>query len=265
MHISHIQQAWNSEQAAIKKSLGDENMTSGKKSRKLPGSSQCKKELDEHTGLVLEPSYLGDENTSSGKKRGKRPVSSHQKKQLDQHIGVSSLTSTHKDISGKHIRFEDVSDTLNNDKDDRDGNVPQNSCSYPSQITRSDRSSCPYPSLDEEIKRLRSKGKVGPSPSPASSTLMHNGHNRPLKRKRLSEDSSMGTPAHQFLKRDEDEAHGLNNGKQYTLSTEKMKQINEVDVARDSDSLRKFISIWKEACMENNVTQVSRTLYLNFA
>lgn len=263
MHISHIQQGWNSEQAAIKKYLGDENMTSGKKSRKLPGASQHKKELDEHIGVTLEPVYLGDENTTSGKKRRKRPVSSPQKKQMDGHIGVSSSTSTHKDISGNHIRFEDDSDTLNNDKDNRDGNVPQNLCSYGSQIARSDRSSCPYPSLDEEIRRLRSKGIASPSPLPASSTQMHNGHNRPLKRKRLSEDSSTGTPAHQFLKRDEVEARGLNNDKQYTSSIEKKKQINEVDLARDSDSLRKFISTWREACMENNVTQVSRTVYLS--
>lgn len=265
MHISYIQQAWNSEQAAIEKYLGDENMTSGKKSRKLLGSSQHKKELDEQIGVMLEAANLGDENTISGIKGRKRPVSSPHKKQLDDHIGVSSLTSTHKDIRGKHIRFDDVSDTLNNDKDDKDGNIPQNSCSNPSQIARSDRSSCPYPSLDEEIRRLRLKGKVGPSPSPASSTLMHNGHNRPLKRKRLSEDSSTATPTHQFLKRDEDKARGLNNGKRYTLSREKIKQINEVDVTRDTDSLRKFISIWKEACMENNVTQVSRNIYPSFA
>lgn len=92
---------------------------------------------------------------------------------------------------------------------------------------------------------------------------MHNRHNKPLKRKILSENSSTGTPAHQFLKRDEDQARGLNNGKQqYTLSTEQKKQM---DVASDIDSLRMFISIWKEACMENNVTQVSRTVYLRFA
>lgn len=260
MHISHIQQGWNSEQAAIKKYLG-EYMTSGKKSRKLPGSSH-KEQLDEHIGVVLEPVCLGDENTTSGKKRRKRPVSSLQ----NDENSVSSLTSTHKDIRGKHIRFttsEDVSDTLNNDKDNKDGTVPQSLCSYPSQIARSDRSSCPYPSLDEEIKRLRSKGIAGPSPSPASSTLMHNGHNRPLKRKRLSEDSSTGTPAHQFPKSDVVDAHGLINDKQYTLPIEKKNQINEVDLARDSDSLRKFISIWKEACMENNVAKVRRNVYLS--
>ncbi|XP_074337868.1 protein NO VEIN-LIKE isoform X2 [Apium graveolens] len=257
MHISYIQQGWNSEQAAINKYLGDENMTSGKKSRKLLGSSY-KKQLDEHIGVMSEPVCLGDENTTSVKERRKRSVSSPQ---IDEHVGVSSLTSIHKDIHGKHIRFtssgsENMSNTLNNDKDDKDGTAPQNPCSYPSPIARFDRSSCPYPSLDEEIKRLRSKGKVGPSPSPATSTLLHNGHNRPLKRKRISEGSSTRNPAHQFLKRDEDEARGLNNNKQQTLSAEKKKQINEVDVARDIDSLRKFISIWKEACMENNVTQV---------
>ncbi|XP_017226417.1 protein NO VEIN [Daucus carota subsp. sativus] len=266
MHISYIQQGWNSEQAAINNCLGDANITSGKKSRKLPVSS-LKKELDEHIGLKSEPENLGDGNTILGEKRRKHSVPSPQKKKLDEHIGViseqvSSFTSRHKDISEKHIRFtssEDDGDTSNNNKGNGNESVPQNSCSSPSQIVKFDCSSCPFPSLDEEIKRLRSKGKAGPIPSPASKTLTHNGQDRPLKRKRISEDLSTGTPSSQMLKRDEIEAHGLSNKK--LLSKDKKEQsflrrINEGDLARDVDTLRTFICIWKEACMENKLTQV---------
>ncbi|WOH16238.1 hypothetical protein DCAR_0935788 [Daucus carota subsp. sativus] len=251
---------------AKKKSVDKKELLSVRIRSLLPVSS-LKKELDEHIGLKSEPENLGDGNTILGEKRRKHSVPSPQKKKLDEHIGViseqvSSFTSRHKDISEKHIRFtssEDDGDTSNNNKGNGNESVPQNSCSSPSQIVKFDCSSCPFPSLDEEIKRLRSKGKAGPIPSPASKTLTHNGQDRPLKRKRISEDLSTGTPSSQMLKRDEIEAHGLSNKK--LLSKDKKEQsflrrINEGDLARDVDTLRTFICIWKEACMENKLTQV---------
>ncbi|KAK1385201.1 Sacsin [Heracleum sosnowskyi] len=237
MHMSHIKQGWNFEQASIKK-------------------------------------YIGDAKPTSGNKRRKRPLFTSQKKQLDEHFGriserVNSFTSAHEDFCGKHIKFnssssEDVSDSSSDGEGNRDENLPQNSGRYQSQNENSsDRvSSCPYPSIIEERTRLGLKSDVGPNPSTASSSLIDNELSKPLKRKRQSENLSTGTPAHELLKRDEVDAHRLINNKQFNMSKANKKklkflsQINDVELSRDNDSIRMFILTWKEACRENNVTEV---------
>lgn len=238
--MSHIHQGWNSEQASIKK-------------------------------------YIGDDKPTSGNKRRKRPLFTSQKKQLDEHFShiserVNSFTSAHEDFCGKHIKFNssDVSDSSSDGEGNRDENLPQNSCRYQSQNENSsDRvSSCPYPSMTEERTRLGLKSDVGPNPSTASSSLIDDKLSRPLKRKRQSKNSSTGTPTHELLKGDEVGAHRSVNNKQFNMSKAKKKklrflsQINDVELSRDNDSIRMFILTWKEACRENNVTEVCRNSYI---
>ncbi|KAL8100915.1 protein NO VEIN [Apium graveolens] len=237
MHMSHIHQGWNSEQASIKK-------------------------------------YIGDDKPASSNKRKKRPLFTSQKKQLDEHFGriserVNSFTSAHEEFCGKHIKFnssgsEDVSDSSSDGEGNRNENLLQNSCRYQSQNENSsDRvSSCPYPSMIEERTRLGLKREAGTNPSTASSSLIDNELSRPLKQKRQSENSSTGTPAHQLLKRDEVDPYRSINNKKFNMSKAKKKklrflsQVNDVELSRDNDSIRMFILTWKEACRENNVTEV---------
>lgn len=242
--MSHIHQGWNSEQAEIKK-------------------------------------YIGDGKPTSGSKRRKRPLFTLQKKQLDEHFGriserVNSFTSTQEEFCGKHIKFnssgsEDVSDSSSDGEGNGDENLSQNSCRYQSQNENSsDRvSSCPYPSITEERERLGLKSEVGFNPSTGGGALIENELSRPSKKKRESDNSSTGTPAHQLLKRDEVDAHCSNNNKQFNMSKAKKKklrflsQMNEVELSRDNDSIRMFILTWKEACRENNVTEVCRNSFLS--
>lgn len=242
--MSHIHQGWNSEQAALKK-------------------------------------YIGDDKPTSSNKRKKRPLFTSQKKQLDEHFGriserVNSFTSAHEDFCGKHIKFnssgsEDVNDSSSDGEGNRNENLPQNSCRNQSQNENSsDRvSSCPYPSMTEERTRLGLKSEAGPNPSTASSFLVDNELSRPLKRKRKSENSITGTPAHQLLKRDEVDPRRSINNKQFNMSKAKKKklrflsQVNDVELSRDNDSIRMFILTWKEACRENNVTEVCRNSYFS--
>lgn len=227
MHISQLRQAWSLENAAVKKYLGDMNLPSGKmgkRSRKRPLFSSVKKQLDEHFGAITQR--------------------------------VSSFTSAHEEFSGKHIRFsssssEDVSDTSCDDEGNKDENDTQNQCKLPSQnISSADRvSSCPYPSVTEEMTRLGLKNETDPRPSPASGTLKGNKHSSMAsKRKRISENLSCNISVpHKLSKRDVVEAELLVKSK---------KEQNNVDLSLDIDSIRMFMMTWKEACRDNNEAEV---------
>ncbi|KAK2993282.1 hypothetical protein RJ640_022121 [Escallonia rubra] len=195
-------------------------------------------------------------NRNSGTKRKKRPLFSSQKKQMDDHFSVisqrvSSFSVASGESSGTHLRFVSSSseDEMDNSDDEEEKGVGNDARSmFSSQnVDSSDRvSSCPYPSAVEEMTRLGLNSEMDAGPSPEH-------HGPPSRKKRKSEKIIHNIPGrHKLSKRDEkadfcrstdNKKKGFDNG-------------NEVDLSLSSDSLKMFVTTWKEACRENSVPEV---------
>lgn len=226
-HVSQLRRAWGLENDAIKKYLGDMHLPSnmGTKSRKRRVFSSVKKQLDEHFGAVTQR--------------------------------VSSFTSTLEGFCGKHTRFnssssEDGCDTSGDEVGEKGENSVQNQCKLPSHsMSSADRvSSCPYPSVSEEMTRLGLKNEMDSRPCPASDNSKCNkqssmSSNRKRKAENLSGNNSI---PHKLSKKDMVETD--------LLVSSKTDQKN-VDLSMDIDSIRMFMMTWKEACRDNDEAEVS--------
>ncbi|GAV66160.1 DUF3883 domain-containing protein [Cephalotus follicularis] len=187
----------------------------------------------------------------SNKKCRKRPLFSSQKQLLDERFHaisdrIRSFGSMHNDFCGKHIRF---SSSSSGDEDSDD-------CTYVDEKNDNDHlklpvqningfervSSCPYPSAIEEATRLGLKGVMDGHPS-ASGRLSHNESILSFKKKRKYENRSCSNSAPSKLhKTDDDKTKGESNlNETYTLS---------------NNSMRMFITTWKDACSEHTVAEV---------
>lgn len=203
-------------------------------------------------------------------KRRKRPIfSSEKKRQLDERFSaicerVKSFSSINEDFGAKHIRFvssssedEDSDDCTYECSNDISSNVQ-----LPSQIKGSDRvSSCPYPSVTEELKRLGLKGEINHQLTSAGNSSGQDDYIGSSKKKRKIENSgcTSSAPA-KFLRR--------NKAKRRALPIESGDQtqddeLNEADISFSNESMRMFITTWKEACKNNTMSEVSGAIITN--
>lgn len=203
-------------------------------------------------------------------KRRKRPIfSSEKKRQLDERFSaicerVKSFSSINEDFGAKHIRFvssssedEDSDDCTYECSNDISSNVQ-----LPSQIKGSDRvSSCPYPSVTEELKRLGLKGEINHQLTSAGNSSGQDDYIGSSKKKRKIENSgcTSSAPA-KFLRR--------NKAKRRALPIEigdqtQDDELNEADISFSNESMRMFITTWKEACKNNTMSEVSGAIITN--
>lgn len=226
MHISAIREARNLEISTLKKSEKAFQPNSDKKDRKFPLLSAEKKELDKRFNTISQR--------------------------------VESFSPIHKDFCGKHIRFDPSSsedegrdDYLSEENDENNDHVTGSQVNFSSQsVKSSDRvSSCPYPSVIEERRRLGLSQL-----SPASGSQKHNDSSGSVKKKRKSENinSAISMP-HKLRKRDKvQDALPMENGRE----TNEVSNLHENDLSIDNNDLRMFITTWKEACLEYTVDEV---------
>ncbi|XP_059632151.1 protein NO VEIN isoform X2 [Cornus florida] len=208
--------------------------------------------------------YIKGLKKKSDKKSGKRPLLTSQKKQLDDRFSalsqrIKSFSSVHEDFCGKHVRFfssssEDDDSDDHVDEDDKDEKDKLSDCKISLENTNSsDRlSSCPYPSASEEMTRLGLKLEMDEN-QPASGSPRHNKSNGQSKNKRKSENLSCSVSApHKVPKRDKVEPHRLLNESQ----SDELSRHEENDIFLFENSMRVFITTWKEACQEQSVAEV---------
>lgn len=200
--------------------------------------------------------------------RRKRPIfSSHKKKQLDERFSairerVKSFSSINEDFCGKHIRFvtsssedEDSDDCTYGDKNDVGSNFE-----FSSQIKSSDRvSSCPYPSATEEMKRLGLKGEVNQQLYLVGGSSRQDECIQSSKKKRKTENSGCSRSAPTKLhKRDKVKRGALSIENDDEAQDDKLDEADIISLS--NDSMRMFITTWKEACKDYTVGEVSGAL-----
>ncbi|KAL7177232.1 hypothetical protein ACSBR2_030551 [Camellia fascicularis] len=226
MHITHIRQARKLENVTAKKFLEDLKKKSERKSRKRPLLSSQKKQLDD--------------NFSSLSQR------------------IKSFNSLHEDFGGKHIKFissssdDDDSDNYEHEVEKND-EATQSHCKLSQNTNSYERvSSCPYPSAAEEMSRLGLKGEMDVNASMVSGSVRYKESNVSSKKKRKSDNSSRTVSVpHKLLKKDK-------IGSDLLIDEETKDLLNQNDdvLSLANDSMRMFITTWKEACRENNVAMV---------
>ncbi|KAG9139131.1 hypothetical protein Leryth_019106 [Lithospermum erythrorhizon] len=212
-----------------------------------------------------------------------------QKKQMDDQFRVltdrmKSFSSITSDSTGKHIRFEtsssgdeddydeDSDDESNSDYEDNNRmDEEQSHCkAMPLNSKHLDRvSTCPYPSVNEEITRLGLRNEVNLPVNCASSS-------QPSKRKRKSGSTSCSPingdvsssnllQESVFLKkraRPTDllgESIRIGEGKAKKSKLKKRLLSNYTKnkgLSVTNDSLRLFIATWKEACCQDDLEEV---------
>ncbi|KAF3456594.1 hypothetical protein FNV43_RR01248 [Rhamnella rubrinervis] len=230
MHISAIRRAKNSENGILKKHKGTFKPKHDKECRKFPLSSSQKKILDERFCAISER--------------------------------VENFSSVNKDFCGKHIRFGSLSseDEQSDDcmyEDDNDSVIGSHVNFSSPSIRNSDRvSSCPYPSATEEMKRLGLKDKNCTVPSPADGIQrQHYQSSGPARKKRKYENLNCTTSAPPKLQKKDMVKVGvlpIETGHE----TKEFNYISGADSSVSNDSLRMFVSTWKEMCQEHTVTEV---------
>lgn len=187
------------------------------------------------------------------KKCRKRPLSPSQKKLLDERFSaiserVEKFSSVNKDFCGKHIRFVSTSseDEQSDDskyEDDSDSVSGGHINISTQSIKSSDRvSSCPYPSATEEMKRLGLKGEICTGLSPASGIERKYTSSGPARKKRKYDNPNIT----------DIRVLPLEN----SPKTKEFNYMDGADFSMANDSLRRFISTWKEVCQGHTVTEV---------
>ncbi|XP_065862787.1 protein NO VEIN [Euphorbia lathyris] len=230
MHISFIREASRSEHVSLKKSGAE----------------------------ILRASAKG-----SGNKSQKRPVFSSQKKNLDKRFSaisqrLESFAYTHKDFRGKHIRFdssgsEDEESDDSSDEDNMNSNDDRSHLQL-QNVHNTDRvSTCPYPSATEEISRLGLKGEIeSQSPPVGSSSTRKRAELRTKKRKLEDASCTYSAPA-KLLKG--------KAGRQIMRAIQRgdndfVNNMSETDLSLSYDSIKRFITTWKETFKEHTLTEV---------
>ncbi|KAH9620786.1 hypothetical protein KSS87_018166 [Heliosperma pusillum] len=176
------------------------------------------------------------------KQKKKRPLFSLQKKELDERFSditqrVSSFASVNKDFSGQHLRFSSSSsdeiDDVTDSSDNEDNSTSKQNQSSIKSKSGDKVSSCPYPSVAEEISRLGLRGEISEASTPSNQIF------EPAKKKRKVKCQS--------------------NGKTVARSSKRPLLIRPDgvdDTSLDEDSIRMFITTWKDACRGHTATEV---------
>ncbi|KAM7255823.1 hypothetical protein ACFE04_011564 [Oxalis oulophora] len=161
--------------------------------------------------------------------------------------GVKTFSAAHPDFCGKYIRYASSS---SQGEESEPESPAQNFNSGSNRV-----SSCPYPSLKEEISRLVLDDQNDGQTSSASGGQNVKSGSLKKKRKRQSLSNSDTVPT-KTLKKEKIE--------QYVPSVEKGSDkkvgncnLNENKVTLSDNSIRAFITTWKEACMQLRVAEVT--------
>lgn len=198
--------------------------------------------------------------TDNGKRSKKRPLFSEQKKEMDDHFNtisqrLKSFSSENTQFCGKHTRFlssssEDDDSEANECEDNQDEKNANGSFNLSLPNGRAERvGSCPYPSATEEMRRLGLKSEVeSTSYAPGGSVRcdMDNKHSR---RKRRYENMSSSSSLPRKLPK-----------KEKIGADVKLKGSGDQSISGHSlciESLRTFITTWKEACRDNDADEVT--------
>lgn len=197
-----------------------------------------------------------------GIKVRKPPIFSTQKKKLDDRFNniserVKTFSGSSTKFCGKHIRFTSSSDDDDDSSStDSEGSQCQsgsmNHSNLISQNLRSsDRvSSCPYPSVAEELVRLGLKPEVDNNIG-KSCSKSYGVDEEPLKRKRKAANTRGSSVPRKLPKRDEDKRNLYEGNMKRESYTE---DANEFEIL--SESTMKFVATWKAACCHNSVDEV---------
>ncbi|KAG8375990.1 hypothetical protein BUALT_Bualt09G0016500 [Buddleja alternifolia] len=191
----------------------------------------------------------------SDKRGKKRPLFSAQKKQMDDHFTTLSqrmktFSSANPQFCGKHIRFmssssEDDDNNVNEYDDNQDEKNTENDCSLLRPNVRSDRvNSCPYPSATEEMTRLGLKGEVDCSPCIPSGGVDTELSQRKRRCENMNATTSLPRKLSKRDKFDTDLKHKGSGNRGIS------------DHLLSDESIRMFVTTWKEACRENNADEV---------
>ncbi|XVE81297.1 hypothetical protein DITRI_Ditri15bG0052600 [Diplodiscus trichospermus] len=169
---------------------------------------------------------------------------------------VESFISVQKDFVGKHIRF-DLSSSEEGDSDDcphedkKNDNDEDNDSKLASQVINSSDwvSNCPYPSATEELTRLGLKGGMNkPSPTIGSSR-----HTHERKRKIGGPSPSISRPP-KLSRRDRVNRDVILV--KCTNDAQGSSNLDEADISLSDNSMKTFITTWKEACREHTMAEV---------
>ncbi|KFK36266.1 hypothetical protein AALP_AA4G099800 [Arabis alpina] len=161
----------------------------------------------------------------------KYQILSSKKEQKDKSLTVSeradSFALQHKDYCGKHTRFYSSSSDDNDSVDDEFEN-----------LNNSDHiSSCPYPSVAEEMKRIGGSNK--------KRKTEHRNHEKSDSSKLLKKGRSKLRGGHE--KQDLSKPADDSDAKQ-------VFSVNEADFTLSEGALRLFISTWKDTCKELSIS-----------
>ncbi|XP_022924460.1 uncharacterized protein LOC111431955 isoform X2 [Cucurbita moschata] len=236
--------------------------------------------LETHISVIRkarrsEDDILSKYLTKSNEKRRKRPLFSMKKQQLDKRFSavsqrVESSSSVPKDYCGKHVRFssessgdEDSDD--NTHKTEKNGNHSSSDLKVPLQINKSydSSSSCPYPSATEEVARLGLNGEVSVHASPIGSQKdsVGNGTSK-RKRKRKSGHqmhTTFGSPT--LGKKVKVEASLLEKD---SFDNSDEGSGDEAECKITNNSLRMFITTWKDGCRDATVPEVLKRMFHHY-
>lgn len=197
-----------------------------------------------------------------------------QKEKLDERFSaisqrVESFSSVHKDFCGKHVRFDSSSSgdegsgdsTYEKKKVDTDSS---NDLKLSLQINKSaDRpSSCPYPSATEEMMRLGLKGEVSGHATPIGSQKHCIGSGT-LKRKRRSRSRGHTTSGTSTSSKKFKEDCSLPVKDDFGNSEEGSGFEAEYEIT--NNSLRMFVTMWKDGCRDMTVAEVCYFFYFYFS
>ncbi|KZV48452.1 hypothetical protein F511_18258 [Dorcoceras hygrometricum] len=187
----------------------------------------------------------------------KRPLFSAQKKQLDENFStisqrIKSFSSESTEFGGKHIRFtssgSEDNDSEGTDEDNQAERPINSNCNMPLPNVRSDHvSSCPYPSVTEEMTRLGLKREIASSPFVAGCGSRRNTYNGKPPRKRKTETLSSTSSIHKPFKRGKLDAELESKG-----SDDQGVNGHSLSI----ESLNLFVTTWKEACRGNSLEEV---------
>lgn len=195
------------------------------------------------------------------------------KQQLDERFSaisqrVESSSSVPKDYCGKHVRFSSKS-SGDEDSDDnaheteKNGNDSSSGLKVPLQINKSydGSSSCPYPSATEEVARLGLNGEVSVHASPIGSQKDSIG-NGTSKRKRKSGHqmhTTFGSPT--LGKKVKVEASLLEKD---SFDNSDEGSGDEAECKITNNSLRMFITTWKDGCRDATVPEVLKRMFHHY-
>lgn len=195
----------------------------------------------------------------SGKRSKKRPLFSVQKKEMDDHFNtisqrLKSFSSENTQFCGKHTRFVSSSSEDDDSEDNQyeynqDEKNTDSNCNLPLPNGRSERvSSCPYPSANEERRRLGLKSEVESTSYTSGGGVRCDMDNKYSRGKRRYENMSPSTSLPRKLSKKEkfDEDVKLKGSGDQSTSGHSLS----------IESLRIFITTWKEACRDNNANEV---------